>query len=168
MGGPGGGEAPGAAYNAVVATAGGKSLIISYMISNLPIDCRKTLIIVPTLQLVDQFKGDMMDYGFDEDEIGSVNAKKKEFDCRVVVSTWQSLKNQMDKLESFDCVIVDEVHSAAAATISTILQGLTSAQSRFGVTGTMPTNRLDSMTVKSFLGPVIKTFTGKDLADLGP
>ena len=31
----------------------------------------------------------------------------------------------------------------------------------------MPTNRLDSMSVRSYLGPVLKTFTGKDLADLG-
>lgn len=151
----------------VVATAGGKSLIISYMISNLPINANKTLIIVPTLQLVDQFKGDMMDYGFDGDDIGSVNSKKKEFDRPVVVSTWQSLKNQMDKLEMFDAVIVDEVHTAAATTINTILQECVNAKYRFGVTGTMPTNRLDSLSVKSFLGSILKTFTGKDLADLG-
>jgi superfamily II DNA or RNA helicase len=152
---------------AVVATAGGKSLIISYMIRNFPKDKNKTLIIVPTLQLVDQFKGDMMEYGFDESEIGCVNSKLKEFDRPVVVSTWQSLKNQMDKAELFDAVIVDEVHTAQAATISEILKTAVNATYRFGVTGTMPTNRLDAMTVKSFLGHVSKTFTGKDLADLG-
>lgn len=152
---------------AVVATAGGKSLIISYIINNLPKDRKKTLIIVPTLQLVDQFKGDMVDYGFDPIEIGSVNSKKKEFGCDVVVSTWQSLKNQMGQLEHFDCVIVDETHTAAAATINEILQRCTNAEFRFGVTGTMPTNRLDALSVKSYLGPVLKTFTGKDLADLG-
>jgi hypothetical protein len=95
---------------AVVATAGGKSLIISYLIKNFPIHVRKTLIIVPTLQLVDQFKGDMIDYGFNSHDIGSVNSKKKEFDAMIVVSTWQSLKNQMDQLERFEAVIVDEVN----------------------------------------------------------
>jgi len=151
----------------VVATAGGKSLIISYVIDNLPKDHHKSLIIVPTLQLVDQFKGDMINYGFDGNNIGSVNSNKKEFDKDVVVSTWQSLKNQMDKLHMFDCVIVDEVHTAQANTISDILQNCPNARYRFGVTGTMPTNHLDEMSVKSFLGPVLKTFTGKDLADLG-
>jgi len=93
---------------AVVATAGGKSLIISYIIRNLPKNQNKSLIIVPTVQLVDQFKGDMIGYGFDESEIGSVNSKSKEFDRDVVVSTWQSLKNNMDKLNLFDAVICDE------------------------------------------------------------
>lgn len=152
---------------AVVATAGGKSLIITYIIRNLPVDKNKTLIVVPTLQLVDQFKGDMVDYGVDPDHIGCVNSKLKEFDKPIVVSTWQSLKNQMDKADLFDAVIVDEVHTAQANTVSEILKSATNATYRFGVTGTLPTNRLDEFTVKSFLGHVAKTFTGKDLADLG-
>ena len=151
----------------IVATAGGKSLIIAYIIKNLPVETSKTLIIVPTLQLVDQFKGDLIDYGFPEDWIGSVNATKKEFDKQVVVSTWQSLKNTIGKVELFDCIICDEVHTAAASVISGILKDAKKAKYRFGVTGTLPTNRLDALTVQSFIGPVLKTFTGKDLADLG-
>jgi superfamily II DNA or RNA helicase len=151
----------------VVATAGGKSLIISYIIRNLPPEQSKSLIIVPTLQLVDQFKGDMIEYGFPENTIGCVNSNLKEFDKPVVVSTWQSLKNQIDKLELFDAVICDEVHTAQADTITEILKNCPNAKYRFGVTGTLPTNRLDAMNVKSFIGPNLKTFTGKDLADLG-
>jgi superfamily II DNA or RNA helicase len=151
----------------IVATAGGKSLIIAYIIKNLPTETSKTLIIVPTLQLVDQFKGDLIDYGFPEDWIGSVNASKKEFDKQIVVSTWQSLKNTIGKVESFDAIICDEVHTAAADTISGILKDAVNAKYRFGVTGTLPTNRLDALTVQSFIGPVLKTFTGRDLADLG-
>lgn len=151
----------------VVATAGGKSLIISYLINNLPDKLMKSLIIVPTLQLVDQFKGDMIDYGFSEGDIGCVNSNKKEFDRRIVVSTWQSLKNQMDQLEFFDCVVCDEVHTASATVVSDILQNTRNARFRFGVTGTLPTNRLDAMNVKSFIGPQVRTYTGKDLADLG-
>lgn len=152
---------------AVVATAGGKSLIITYMIRNIPEKYSKSLIIVPTLQLVDQFKGDMIEYGIPEDMIGQVNADNKEFDKAIVISTWQSLSNQMDKLDLFRTVIVDEVHTAQAATISTILESCPNAVYRFGVTGTLPTNKLDEMSVLSYLGPVLKTFTGRDLADLG-
>lgn len=151
----------------VVATAGGKSLIISYLIHNLPDENMKSLIIVPTLQLVEQFQGDMVDYGFDISYIGKVNSSHKEFDKPIVVSTWQSLKNQMDQLEFFDCIVCDEVHTASATVISDILQNSRNAKYRFGVTGTLPTNRLDAMNVKSFIGPLVKTFTGRDLADMG-
>jgi len=64
-------------------------------------------------------------------------------------------------------IVISNCHTAQAATISEILQTATRAKFRFGVTGTMPTNRLDELSVKSFLGHVAKTFTGKDLADLG-
>ena len=150
----------------VVATAGGKSLIISYIIDNLPKDQNKSLIIVPTLQLIDQFQGDMIEYGFPDDSLGAVNASKKEFDKSIVISTWQSLGKNLDKLDMFDCVICDECHTASASTISEIMKS-SKAKYRFGVTGTLPTNKLDAMTVKSFIGPVLKTFTGKDLGDMG-
>ncbi len=152
----------------VVATAGGKSLIIGYLISNIDeLFDNKSLIIVPTLQLVDQFKGDLIEYGFSEDRIGMVNSKSKEFHKPIVISTWQSLQNQMDKLPLFDTVIVDEVHTTQATVLQEILQNCTSAQFRFGVTGTLPNNRLDEMNVRGFIGPVLKTFRGRDLADLG-
>lgn len=63
-------------------------------------------------------------------------------------------------------IVVSNCHTAQANTISTILQSCDKAKFRFGLTGTLPTNRLDQMNVKSFIGPTLKTFTGKDLADL--
>ena len=94
----------------VVATAGGKSLIISYIIDiiNKCDKNNKSLIIVPTLQLVDQFKGDLVEYGIPHTNIGMVNSSRKEFDMKIVVSTWQSLKNQLEKLPLFNTVIADE------------------------------------------------------------
>jgi len=152
-----------------VATAGGKSLIIAYLIHNIDhiINYNNSLIIVPTLQLVDQFKGDLIEYGIPDSSIGIVNSKNKEFDERIVISTWQSLKNQLDELDRFNTVIVDEVHTAQATKLSEILQNCNTSEYRFGVTGTLPTNRLDRLNVLSYLGPVLKKFTGKDLADLG-
>jgi len=152
-----------------VATAGGKSIIIAYIIDiiNNEISYNNSLIIVPTLQLVDQFKGDLIEYGITPKDIGIVNSKNKEFDEKIVISTWQSLKNQMNELDRFNTVIVDEVHTAQATKLSEILQNCIQADYRFGVTGTIPTNRLDKLNVLSYLGPVLKKFTGKDLADLG-
>ncbi len=152
----------------VVATAGGKSLIISYIIDiiNKTID-NKSLIIVPTLQLVDQFKGDMTEYGIPHSIIGMVNSSRKEFEQKIVVSTWQSLKNQLDKLPLFNTVIVDETHGAKADKLSEILEYCTNANYRYGLTGTLPTCRLDKMNVLSYIGPVLKQYNSSTLADLG-
>jgi superfamily II DNA or RNA helicase len=153
----------------IVATAGGKSLIITYIIdiinNNTPDN--KSMIIVPTLQLVNQFKDDMIEYGIDGDTIGMVNSSLKEFDKDIIVSTWQSLQNQTEILPELDTVIVDEVHTSAALVLREILQGCINASFKIGMTGTMPTNKLDELNVMSYLGPVLKTFRGRDIADMG-
>jgi superfamily II DNA or RNA helicase len=153
----------------VVATAGGKSLIITYLIYGIKQFNRdsKALIVVPTKQLVQQFKDDIIGYYDGIINVGIVDSDHKQFNRDIVVSTWQSLRNQPDELEHFDTVIVDEVHTAQADVLSSILENCINAKFRFGVTGTLPTNRLDKLNVLSYLGPVFKTFTGKDLADLG-
>lgn len=151
-----------------VATAGGKSLIISYIIHILnKLYENKSLIVVPTKQLVTQFKSDMISYGMNSDIIGMVESTHKEFDKQIVISTWQSLQNRMDVLPMFDTIVCDEVHTASADKLSKILRESVNAKFRFGVTGTIPTNRLDKLNVLSYLGPIVKTYTGKDLADLG-
>lgn len=93
-----------------VVTGGGKSLIIAYIIKNL-LDNKcinNCIIIVPTISLVEQFKNDLIEYGFDDNIIGCVNGKKKEFDKTVVISTYQSLSNKLDKCKLYDAFIVDE------------------------------------------------------------
>ena len=94
----------------VVATAGGKSLIIAYIIDiiNNNINNNKSLIVVPTIALVNQFKGDLIEYGMDGGIMGMVNSKTKEFDKDIVISTWQSLQNNTHMLPDFNTVIIDE------------------------------------------------------------
>ena len=154
----------------VVATAGGKSLIITYLIDGIKQfnPNSKSLIIVPTKQLVRQFRDDIISYNENDIvSIGIVDSDHKEFNKDIVISTWQSLNNQPDELQYFDTIIVDEVHTAQADVLLDILKNCTNARFRFGVTGTLPINRLDKLNVLSYLGPVFKTYTGKDLADLG-
>lgn len=95
------------------ATASGKSLVISYIIYNLIKNrnitgVKKALIIVPSVQLVEQFRTDMIEYGLPEQIIGKVHAKSKEWNKPIVLSTWQSLQNNHEKIEMFNCVIGDE------------------------------------------------------------
>ncbi len=153
----------------VAATASGKSCIISYIIKSLMDNQKihKSLIIVPTVSLVTQFKNDMIEYGIDENLIGQVYSKIKEFDRKIVISTWQTLIKNYNRLKEFDCIMCDEVHGAKAFSVKTILSKCSNTNFRFGFTGTMPTEKIDIWNVKGYLGPVLKIFTSAELADLG-
>lgn len=150
-------------------TASGKSLVITYIIKHIHQyhNDYKSLIVVPTLSLVDQFIDDMEEYGMDVDKIGRVNASHKEFDKDIVVSTWQSMKNNLNELYRYNVVIIDETHSVKATKLMEILENCHNATFRIGMTGTMPTDPLENMNVRSLLGPLIIQLTGKSLADMG-
>lgn len=153
---------------AVSATASGKSLMIAYILkilreSNLS---NNQLIIVPTTSLVEQFYNDLIDYGIKESLIGKVYSKEKSFNKNIVISTWQSLANNHDMLELYDCLVCDEVHRSKSHEIAKIIKKST-AKYRFGFTGTLPNDILDVFQIKSYLGPVVKTFTSGDLSNRG-
>jgi superfamily II DNA or RNA helicase len=152
-----------------VATASGKSLIIAYIIKTLieKYKNKQYLIIVPTTNLVEQFYGDLIEYGIDSDIIGRVYADIKEPDKTIVISTWQSLMNNHDWLDRFYSVVVDEVHIAGGGVeLKKILSKL-NCKYRIGVTATLPNNSLELANVKSYLGPVVKNYSAKELSDDG-
>jgi superfamily II DNA or RNA helicase len=152
-----------------VATAGGKSLVIAYLIDILRLNnlSKKAIIIAPTINLIDQFKSDLIDYGVDKSLIGLVGRGSKEFDKPIVISTWQSLQNNIDKLTMFDTIVVDEVHTAQAKVLKNILSNCINATFRFGFTGTMHEERLENLNTKAFLGPIIAEYSASYLADEG-
>jgi superfamily II DNA or RNA helicase len=152
------------------ATASGKSLIISYIIKTLFENkvCKKALIIVPTISLVEQFYSDMIEYGYFKDKmLGRVYEKYKEFDKRVVISTWQTLSKNHMFLPEFDIVICDETHGAKAYEVKKILEKTTLASYRLGFTGTLPDPKVDNWNVKSYLGPVIREYGAGQLGEEG-
>lgn len=152
-----------------IATSGGKSLVISYIIKTLLEHklAQKNLIIVPTVGLVTQFHSDMIEYGIPEKIVGRVSANWKEFDKPIVVSTWQSLKNNMCYMDLFDAVFVDEVHGVRGRILSEIVMTAKNARWRLGFTGTMPESTLEQLQVKSYLGPILKDFSSMELAKRG-
>lgn len=152
------------------ATASGKSLIISYIIKTL-LDRKNSgvnnaIIVVPNKQLVEQFYSDMIEYGIEEDNIGRVYQKYKQWDRPITISTWQTLRNNHDKLSLYDCIIVDECHGMKAHQLKTILKK-SKARYRFGFTGTLHASVLDNWNTKSYIGPIIKEFPSGFLADKG-
>jgi len=155
----------------VSATASGKSLMISYILKNL-IDnnkIKKPIIVVPTTGLVEQFYDDILDYGVDENLVGRVYSKCKEstFEKPITISTWQTLQNKKQIMSNYDCVIVDEVHGVRGYQLRDILKQSVNAEFRLGFTGTMPDNDLETLNVKSYLGPTLRTYTAGWLMDHG-
>lgn len=151
------------------ATASGKSLMISYIIKNLRDNglAKYQLIIVPSLSLITQFYDDMLFYGIDEKDIGTVWADSKDFVKPYVIGTWQTLSKHLDKLKLYDTVVVDECHGASANEMAKVLKECPNAKFRFGFTGTLPTDTLNLMNVKSYLGPVAKEYSSGVLSKLG-
>jgi len=149
-------------------TASGKSLMISYIIKSLLElnQADQCLIVVPTIGLVDQFKGDMIDYFIDHKRIGMVNKDYKEWNKEIVVSTWQSLKNNLNMLYKYNTIIVDETHGVRGDVLLEILKE-SNAFWRFGFTGTMPDDPLESLQVRSYLGPILKSYKSSVLAEEG-
>lgn len=125
----------------------GKSLTI-YMIMRWHLaHNRKCVIIVPSIGLVEQMISDFKEYAkndptFDvSKEVKGLHNKIKTtnpFEDRCVVSTFQSLVNYDNSLyETWDCVIVDEVHRANNKSISTMLNGAINAPFKIGLTGSL-------------------------------
>ena len=71
-------------------------------------------------------------------------------------------------IEGVVCVIVDEVQSASAAGLKELLTGpLGKVPIRWGVTGTIPKDPMDKMTLLCSLGPVVGQLSAKELQDQG-
>lgn len=151
------------------ATAAGKSLMIAYILRELlqENEIQQGVIIVPNKGLIKQFHEDLLEYGIDPDLIGEYWQKEKQIDKPIVVSTWQSLNLNKKEMKRFGCVIVDEVHGAKAQVLKELLAQATTANYRYGFTGTMPTDRLDTMNIVSYLGPVLRDYGSKKLAEMG-
>jgi superfamily II DNA or RNA helicase len=73
----------------LIATAGGKSVCLAYIFKNLYDNKKITnlILVVPTINLVNQFKSDMIDYGIDENLIGECYGDIKEWNKTIVIST---------------------------------------------------------------------------------
>lgn len=153
------------------ATASGKSLAISYIIKNL-LDNRqvtkigRSLIVVPSTQLVEQFRNDMIEYGINEKYIGRVYTGYKQWDNSIVISTWQTLKNNHDMIKMYDCMIGDECHQNQAHELKKIFSK-SKARYRLGFTGTLPNHETDLMNVKAYLGPILREYPSGLLAEQG-
>lgn len=159
----------------VSSTSSGKSLVL-YMITRrlLEKENANILLIVPTISLVGQMYTDFQDYsshnGFKVEKYCHqiYSGKEKNTNKKVVISTWQSLYNLKPIwFKNFDCLIIDEVQTAAAKSLQGIANKCVNARYRIGTTGSLQEAKAHSLAIEAVLGKAKVFSTTKELMDRG-
>ena len=139
----------------------------------------RSIVIVPNKSLVVQTEEDYVNLGLD---VGVYFGDKKEYGKTHTICTWQSLNSLIKGVQEgtvdndlaeffFDgivCVIVDEVHMAKADVLKQLLTGVfANVPIRWGLTGTIPKEKMDQVSLLVSLGPVIGKLSASELQDRG-
>ncbi len=160
-----------------IATGAGKTLITA-VLSHKVEPYGRSIVIVPNKSLVTQTEEDYINMGLD---VGVYFGDRKEFGHKHTICTWQSLnillkntKNQVapisiaEFLEDVICIMVDEVHMAKADVLKQLLTGVMShIPIRWGLTGTIPKEDFEWMSLLVSLGDVTARIQASDLQDRG-
>jgi superfamily II DNA or RNA helicase len=160
-----------------VATGAGKT-VMTAALSDAVTPYGRSIVIVPNKSLVTQTEKDYINMGLD---VGVYFGDRKEWGCQHTICTWQSLnvllkntKNGVgdctigEFIEGVVCVIVDEVHMAKADALKTLLTGVMSRiPIRWGLTGTIPKEKFESVALLVSLGPVISKLSASELQSQG-
>jgi len=149
-------------------TASGKSLII-YMCIRYALNViekgTQVLLIVPTIQLVEQMFSDFKDYGFNSEKYCAriyADSKEKFIKLKtpkpIIISTWQSLQNcEPEEFNNIQMLCGDEVHTLGANKAKTIITNCKNARFRLGTTGTLQSKDVCSeWTIKGMFSEPVK------------
>jgi superfamily II DNA or RNA helicase len=134
----------------------------------------RTIIIVPNKTLVTQTEADYKNMRLDT---GVYFGDRKEIGHTHSICTWQSLNNMMKNtkdgvgditihefIQDVVCVIVDECHMVKGAALKALLTGpMSNIPIRWGVTGTIPKEPYEFMSLFCSLGDVIGRLGASDL-----
>jgi superfamily II DNA or RNA helicase len=160
-----------------IATGAGKT-VITAALSNAVTAYGRSIVIVPNKSLVTQTEADYVNMQLD---VGVYFGDRKEFGRTHTICTWQSLnillKNTKSHeaditigefLEDVVCVIVDEVHMAKADALKTLLTGVMGhIPIRWGLTGTIPKEQFEKVSIFCSLGPVVGKLSASELQEAG-
>jgi superfamily II DNA or RNA helicase len=161
----------------IAPTGSGKTLITAILSEKVQ-PYGRSIVIVPTKDLVTQTEDDYKNLGLD---VGVFFGDRKEYLKTHTICTWQSLESLAKRSKETDleidinaffedvvCVMVDEVHKAKADVLRKLLSTyLADAPIRWGLTGTMPEEDVDKIAVISCIGPLLGKINTKELQDLG-
>ncbi len=157
-----------------ISTGGGKTLITAAL-STLVEPYGRSIVIVPNKSLVEQTEEDYVNLGLD---VGVYYGDRKDWGKTHTICTWQSLQAMSKKskgspkddlsdfLNGVVCVMVDEVHSAKADVLKELLtERMANIPIRWGMTGTIPKEEGDFMSILVSLGPVVGEISAAELQE---
>lgn len=160
-----------------VATGAGKTIMTATLSASVE-HYGRSIVIVPNKDLVRQTEKDYINVGLD---VGVYFGDRKDYNRKHTICTWQSLNNLLkdtksgkaeftigDFMEDVICVIVDEVHMAKADALKTLLTSvMAQVPIRWGLTGTVPKEKFESVSLLVSLGPVIGKLAAAELQERG-
>jgi superfamily II DNA or RNA helicase len=160
-----------------VATGAGKTIMTAALSKSIE-PYGRSIVIVPNKSLVTQTEADYINMGLD---VGVYFGDRKEFGKTHTICTWQSLNIMLKNTKSYEadvtigdfiegvvCIMVDEVHMAKADALKTLLTGVFAhVPIRWGLTGTVPKEDYEFVSLKCSLGDVIGKLSASELQEAG-
>lgn len=156
------------------ATRSGKSLTSFYAVNYIFNKYKETIIeknikimvIVPNTTLILSFSKDYVEYGMDKKYIGRYYKDEKD-DTNIIIGTWHSLRKANKMHNDVVFVVGDECHGSKAFEIQTLMKKLKRAKVRLGMTGTLPSDENERMTIMGAFGPILSTVKARELINRG-
>lgn len=136
----------------VAGTGAGKTLMTAALSQSYVSMGQRVIVIVPSTDLIEQTYIEFLGWELD---VGQYGGTDKDIDHDIVVSTWQALQHNKTIVKDFHVVVVDECHGIKGNVLTDILnEHGNNISTRVGVTGTLPDNAADRMSVKVAVGEV--------------
>lgn len=162
------------------ATNSGKSFVL-FLISNFLLmknNKEKILIIVPTIQLVEQMTKDFCDYAKNWVDYNKYvhkiySGQDKISNKQITISTYQSLLTvSKEYLKQFTAVLTDECHiifnnTESTKAVNQIINNCTNAKYRYGFSGSLLNSEAHEKQLTGMFGPVERIINAKETIELG-
>ena len=160
-----------------VATGAGKTIMTAALSKSVE-PYGRSIVIVPNKSLVTQTEADYINMGLD---VGVYFGDRKDIGKTHTICTWQSLNVLLKNTKSYEadvtiqdfiedvvCVMVDEVHMAKADALKTLLTTVFAhVPIRWGLTGTIPKEDYEFVSLRCSLGDVIGRLSASELQEAG-
>lgn len=144
----------------ILPTASGKTLVMAGLIQSilplLKVPNPKVMVVVPSIQLVEQTSDDFLNYGLEGITKWSGN-NKPDFSKNIIIAGTQILlskSSDLSILNDIDLFLCDEAHGIRRGNNINKIFSLLKTPHKFGFTGTMPSSLIDQWNIIGKFGPI--------------
>lgn len=155
----------------IMSTSCGKSVVISMIADFMRTKNKKGLLLVPNINLLNQFYSDIKDYNlielYNDTRIIGGGETKRIFDKSLTISTWQSLMGYEHLVNELDYLICDEVQYFASEHTGSIVKSTKNTQFKIALSGTLPEDPTKKMQLLGLFGMPKTYITPRELINRG-